>query len=239
MSATRGAPMPWDAIPDPLAPRALSRGGLEGSPELALSGGGPRRAPAVEAPREPSPTRAEHQRRVRLSLAVSAASWLGLLALLGPRAGLGRQLPVLAGASLAAVLGLTLATRWSRGLPPDVRALRGVVLGLPLAFAAVVVAHAGVSTWGDSSGVVACVALGALFALAPLGAIVVVLARALATAAALRGAALGAVAGLVGAVGIHAHCPREGLLHTLLGHGLPIVVCSALGALAGRLRGRA
>jgi hypothetical protein len=231
MSAERRATaMPWDGVPDPLSARALSD-----EPSIA--------AP----PREPSPTRAVFSRRVGLALALSAGSWLGLLVVLGPRADLARQLPVLVASSLAAALGLMLAVRHAWGLPPEVRALRAVVLGAPLAFACAVVAQAAVSGpraagaggSGEASAALVCTSLGALFTVAPLGAIVVVLARSFVSASALRGAALGAVAGLAGAVGIHAHCPREGLVHALLGHGLPIVVASALGALGGRLRGRA
>jgi hypothetical protein len=54
-----------------------------------------------------------------------------------------------------------------------------------------------------------------------------------------RGAAVGALAGLAGSVGIHAHCPKQALLHLLAAHGTAILAGAAAGAGLGTIGGRA
>jgi hypothetical protein len=49
---------------------------------------------------------------------------------------------------------------------------------------------------------------------------------------------IGAIAGLAGAVGVHAHCPLAAMAHVLVAHGLPIVLGAAVGAVAAALGGR-
>lgn len=82
---------------------------------------------------------------------------------------------------------------------------------------------------------VVCAVLGAGIALVPalfLGAPHV--ARRLGSGRPL-GAALGAAAGVLGAVGIHLHCPRPGLVHALVAHASVVLVVAGLGLAAGRL----
>lgn len=80
-----------------------------------------------------------------------------------------------------------------------------------------------------------CLMMGAVLALVPallFGAPLV--ARRLGDGRAL-GAALGALAGTLGATGVHLHCPRGGLAHALVAHAGVVLVLAALGAAAGRV----
>jgi len=52
----------------------------------------------------------------------------------------------------------------------------------------------------------------------------------------LTGAAIGAVSGVIGAVGIELRCSHATLVHVALGHVLPVALLAMLGALvAGRI----
>jgi hypothetical protein len=62
--------------------------------------------------------------------------------------------------------------------------------------------------------------------------------RAIIGSPAWRGAAIGALCGLGGTIGIHMHCATPDLRHVLASHGLPIILGAALGAVAGRIGGR-
>jgi hypothetical protein len=50
---------------------------------------------------------------------------------------------------------------------------------------------------------------------------------------------VGALAGLMGSVGVHAHCPVDGISHLLFAHGAAILLGAAAGGALGHLRGRA
>jgi hypothetical protein len=60
----------------------------------------------------------------------------------------------------------------------------------------------------------------------------VALRRAVAVASGLRGAAIGAAAGAWGGLAVFVFCPSGELQHLLVGHVLPIALCTLLGGIA-------
>lgn len=200
--------------------------------------------PPIAIGEEAAPTRG--QAAVRRWLAVAAsAGWIGaMLALvLGLRPDLGQPRVVvqLAVWSLGLPLGLAVALRpGKRGWPPGPMALR---LGLGL-LALVFVGLALLPVQGIEAPLTVrtvgmCLSFAFVLALPSLAGAILVLRSAFVNAPALRGAVVGAVCGLAGAVGIHAHCPVVSHSHVLLAHGLPIFVLAGVGAVFGVLRGRA
>ena len=199
--------------------------------------------PPPSVPDEASPTRAESGRRRWAAVAI-AAGWIALVlvARLGFRADMWTA-PVLVQLGvwvLALPIGLALALRPTRdGWPP-----RAALVGMGLV--ALIAAFIGLALLPVSGPeaplaprtVAGCLSSALVLALsAALGA-ALVLRRALLNAPALRGAMVGAVCGLAGATGVHSHCPVVTPSHVLIGHGLPIALFAALGALAGAWRGR-
>ena len=63
--------------------------------------------------------------------------------------------------------------------------------------------------------------------------------RAFISAPGWRGATVGALAGLAGAIGLHAHCGVPVFGHLLFGHAPVILVGALIGALLGRRHWRA
>jgi hypothetical protein len=199
--------------------------------------------PAASPPAERSPTRAERRARARVVVAF-AALWMGAaLAVFGLRSDApspGVMAPILAWAlSGAAVLLLVLRPR-ARGLPAGVRVVQHALWVVPVAYAIGVAVFAGPGdgplTW---DGVRGCMIISTLIAVGPLAAAAVLLRGSFLSAPGWRGAAVGALAGLAGSIGIHAHCPAQGLSHLLAGHGTVIAAGAALGAALGRIGGRA
>jgi hypothetical protein len=199
-------------------------------------------APPATVPAEPSATRPERA-RLRMAAVTLAAVWLvGTAAALGLRPDLASPtvlVPVatwVAGAAVA--LGVVLRPR-ARGLPAGIRAVQHAVWVVPATYVVVAAAVAGPPNmpfaWATLRG-----CLGVSFALS-LGVLVAAgaaLRRSFPSAAGWRGAAVGAVAGLAGATGIHAHCPAQGLDHLLVAHGAAIALSALAGAALGRLGGR-
>ncbi len=138
----------------------------------------------------------------------------------------------------AGVLALVLR-RGARGLPGGVRIVQHAVWIVPAAYVLgmVLVARGdGPVTWASVRG---CLCLSTLIAVGPLTAAALFLRGSFLSAAGWRGAAVGALAGLAGSIGIHAHCPVQDLGHLLAAHGTAIVVGAAAGGALGRLGGRA
>jgi hypothetical protein len=81
-----------------------------------------------------------------------------------------------------------------------------------------------------------CLGVGSLMAAGPLVAAAIGLEHAFVTAPGWRGAAVGALAGLAGAIGLHAHCAVPVFGHLLFGHAPVIVVGAVVGAVVGRRR---
>jgi hypothetical protein len=196
----------------------------------------------VAVPSAPSATRADHARRVVMGVTVASAWTLGLVALVGVRSDLGTAqviAPIAALLFAGAVGGGVVLTRRDRGLPAGVRAVQHAVWIVPAAYAIIA---AFIST-PDSQAPCSqahgtCMALSSAIALGAACAAAVSLHRSFLSAAGWRGAAVGALAGLVGSVGVHAHCPAQNLEHLLVAHGLPILLFAAAGAALGRLGGK-
>ena len=229
------------------APDPLSLEGLDQIPDpLVTRAAAPRAVPPAVMPGAASPTRAEHRRRALLATALGVA-WLGASVVrLGVRADIGAPAAAapLAAWALTLAMGLVLVLRpGARGLPAGVRVVQHALWVVPAVYVIVAIlaepsqpAGAGDPGWPAAS---TCLVLAGLMALGPLAAAALIFARAFPSASTWRGAAVGALAGLSGAIGIHAHCPYQSWGHLLMAHGPVIVVGAILGGLFGRTRGRA
>lgn len=221
---TTGESNPFADIPDP------------------LRDGAARAVPEVAAPEGPSPTRAQASFHRKIALAVGAAGAVGLAVYLGFRADL--MLPEvllqigLWTLAVPASLALALRPR-AGGFPAGVTAVRiGAVSLLGLFIGLALIPVDGVEVPLSPRTVRFCISFGSLAGLPALLCAGIVLRRAFLNAPILRGAFVGAVCGLAGAISIHSHCPVVSSSHILLAHGLPIVVFGALGAVFGAFRGR-
>jgi len=211
-------------IPDPAA-------GVDATP-----------VPAATPPAEASLTRAARARRVVASIALATAWLLAVLFVVGFRPDLATPLvamPIAAWLAVGAVLlGVVLRPR-ARGLPAGIRVVQHAVWIVPAIYVAVAVIVAAPSglplEWGTIRG---CAAMSTSIALGSAVAAAIVLRGSFFSAAGWRGAAVGALAGLAGSVGAHAHCPVPDLGHLLAAHGAPIVLFALAGAVVGRLGGR-
>lgn len=209
-----------------------------------LRGRAPRPPPEPpQAPSDASPTRAESARRRLVAVGLSLVWLAGFVVLiLGLRPDLVRPgvIVQLTSWTFALPLGLFVALRpRASGWPPGVTAVRAALLGIFALFvglALLPITGMEVPTTFQTVGV--CLSFALVLALPPLALAALVLRRALVNAPALRGALVGAVCGLAGSVGIHAHCPVVTVSHVLLAHGLPVAALAAVGALFGHRRGR-
>jgi hypothetical protein len=200
-----------------------------------------RPAPEAAPPAERSPTRRERSLLSAIALVLSAIWLVAGAAELGLRQDLGAPaigaplalLMLLAGAALA----LTVRPR-HRGLPAGLRALRAAVLALPAAFVALVLIGARWDEPAPPGSTAPCLLIAGGLSLVPIALAALVLQRSFLSAPAWRGAAVGAICGLAGAIVIQAHCPYTAAAHVVLAHGLPILGGAALGAAAGTLGGR-
>jgi hypothetical protein len=214
-----------EAIPDPLRRRPP-----------------PPTAP-VSPPTEPSPTRADRRRRAALGLAAAVTWVLGIIAYLGVRPDLGSPevaWPLVAWAIVGASCLFLVVGPGERGMPRAARVAQGVVVLVPLAFAllslpALLGAQARPFSWPRSG---LCVTWAGVIAAVPLLVATLVFRRALLGSPIWRGAAIGALCGLGGTIGIHVHCGMLQTAHVLAAHGLPMVLGAALGAGLGAAGGR-
>jgi hypothetical protein len=199
-------------------------------------------APPAAPPAEPSPTRADRQRLAR-GAAAAACAWVAAgVATFGVRHDIATPLVIapLAAWSLTVALGLAVVLRpRARGLPAPVRVVQHALWVVPAVYAAgVLLVGAPISgppvAWATLRG---CMAIAHLLAIGPLAAAALLLRRSFFSASAWRGAAVGALAGLGGSLGVHAHCPVPALDHLLMAHGPSILVGAALGAFFGRAKG--
>jgi hypothetical protein len=201
--------------------------------------------PEATLPAKPSPTRAERRRRHLLALGVSILWMAGLVRSFGVRHDIGTTYVVvlLALWSVAGVLGVALAfAPRDRGLPSGVRALQLLVTALPALFLATVLAATPAMTRTGASipweGTEGCLYGAILITAGPLALAALSFKRSFVSLPAWRGAAIGALCGLCGTIGIHTHCSVEATHHILIAHGLPIVLGTLAGAGLGALRGR-
>ncbi|WP_437275795.1 NrsF family protein [Sorangium sp. So ce375] len=197
----------------------------------------------VEAPTEPSPTRPARERRV-VGAILAGLAWILLRTWVeGFRDDLGSPrvaLPLVLWAALSGLGLLVVFVPRARGLPAGVRALQALVAAVPLGFlAAAVVTTRAADPPAPLEVHLECSAVALSMALVPLALAALLLRRSFLSAPAWRGAAMGALCGLAAAIGIHAHCSLDELVHVSFAHGLPIAAGALLGAAAGALRGRA
>lgn len=218
--------------------------GIDGIPDPAARIADRDRPPPPALPADPSPTRADRRRLAR-GAAVAAVAWVAAgLAMVGVRHDIATPLVIapLAAWSLAVVLGLALVLRpRARGLPAPVRVVQHALWIIPAIYAAGVLLVGATSggpplEWASLRG---CLAVSHVMAFGPLAAAAVLLRRSFLSASTWRGAAVGALAGLGGSLGVHAHCPAPSFDHLLLAHGPSILVGGILGAIFGRTRGSA
>jgi hypothetical protein len=173
-----------------------------------------------------------------------AVLWSGAaLALFGLRTDAGSPgvLAPICAWTLCGVAALGLVTRpRARGLPAGIRVVQHAIWIVPVAYVLGVAAVASPGgpplTWGTVRG---CLSMSSVIAAGPLAAAALLLRGSFLSAPGWRGAAVGALGGLAGSIGIHAHCPCYGLSHLLVAHGTVIAAGAALGAAPGRMGGRA
>jgi hypothetical protein len=203
-------------------------------PDPLAAGSAPR--PPLEIPPESSPTRAATLRRRRIAVGFAAIWMGGLLAAMGVA---GNRIDgwesvltwVLPAACGLAGLWLALAPGAS-GLGPSWRSA-GVLLVAALTL------FVGVSTLSGESGTLGrdslvCGELILVLGAVPLLALGWALRRSNPTRSLARSVLLGGAMGLVAAAVQTVHCPHDSVLHSLAGHGAPILILGLLGATAVR-----
>ncbi len=204
--------------------------------------GSARLVPDATAPSEPSPTRADAISRRRIATAIGAAGAIGVAVVLGLRADLlSFEVLLQIGLwTLAVPVSLAIALRpRAGGFPAGVTSVRiGIVSLLGLFIGLGLMPVEGIEVPLTPKTVRFCLSFGALAGLPALLCAAVVLRRTFLNAPVLRGAFVGAVCGLAGAISIHSHCPVVSASHVLLAHGLPILIFGGLGAIFGASRGR-
>jgi hypothetical protein len=199
--------------------------------------------PSPAPPAEPSPTRDARRRLARAALLLALA-WLSVaFAIFGARQDVASPSVIapLAAWTIAGGLGLFLVMRpGARGLPVDVRVVEHALWIVPAVYLVGVVLLAAPGpevplSWATARS---CLGLANLMALGPLIGAAMFLRRSFTSAPELRGGAVGALAGLWGTIGVHAHCPVQATSHLVVAHGASIAVGAAVGAALGRLLGR-
>lgn len=188
-------------------------------------------------PDEPSATRSARRRHAQLLVTLALVWAAGIVSVLGLRGDVS-TLPALVQLGVVGVclaLAAWLVTRPGRlGLGPTAPLLRSALFGLPASYLLLAVLHSSAGSEPPWWVHFACLGLSSLVALGPLVAFTLVQRRSLLAAPRLRGAGLGLAAGLVGSLGIQAHCSLAQPLHAVLGHGAVLVLAAVAGALVAR-----
>lgn len=195
------------------------------------------RARPLAPPGVASPDRATRARRLALAVTVAVGASALFSIVLSLRRDWREHVPVLGSLAFSSALtAILLSPR--RRVAPRRGPLLAALLLVPAVFAALVVAVSRDRALGSFAGAGLCFALAMLAAALPLAAATFALQRSFAASSTLRGAAVGLTCGAVGTLSIHLHCPIVDLAHVLSGHGPPMLVSMALGALLGRRFGR-
>lgn len=194
---------------------------------------------------EPSPTRAEQQKKaLQIAAAGVVASMVVFFGTGGPDAGhraagfFALSAIALALLSIAATFAaLPRLRKTMTGAPTDVL----VWLTIVAAPSVWIVEMALRTIWpqfpvrtASVQSTLICHACTLGMAVGPLLALLVLHRRSDAVHPAASGAAFGAVAGLWGALLIDLHCASNDLVHIALAHALPVLLLAAVGALLGR-----
>lgn len=139
-----------------------------------------------------------------------------VVALKGGRTGLGPSRGALVGAAAIAVLSFVIAA----------------ALGTQLTAGAGGIGVVGEPPWRAN---LVCATLGLVLGSVPFVLALAALRGAFAVVTRLRAALVGLACGGVAAAALHAHCPYDGLVHVLVGHGFAMLVGAAVAAALARL----
>jgi hypothetical protein len=189
-------------------------------------------AQAPTMPKEVSATRATVRRRRLLAMAFSVVWMGGLLATMGVASEnltvWGRLLACLLPAALGVwALGLALSPGKS-GLGPSVKRAVVTLLAVPALFVGVSLLSGVTGALGKDSFI--CGELILVLGVVPLLALGLALRHSSPSRSLVRSALLGSAVGLLAATVQAVHCPKTEILHSLMGHGVPVIVLGALGA---------
>jgi hypothetical protein len=196
----------------------------------------------AEVRREPSPTRAERTRGNATVSAVGALVSLGLFAHFGFATSRPVEVLVLlvAGCGALSFAAVGVAVRRGGSMLGRSRTGLGACAALaPLALlgfalVAAVVQGSFVVAGGETHQHLVCFALTLLLAVGPFAAALYIRRGTDPVHPAALGAAIGAAAGVCGGALIDLHCTITSVEHLALGHTLPILILTALGALVGQ-----
>ena len=220
-------------IPDPFAEELAALEAMPAPPELAKL--------------PPSPSRERLQARRLGMLLMALASVTAVVVVMRLRGDLATGSRVgffvallgpLAGGAIALLAAL-------RGGRAGMGATRGALLGATalavLAFALSAALGARLAQGGAgaiepswlANGV--CAALGVALASAPMLLAVAALRGAFPVVSRLRASLVGLACGALAAAALHAHCPYDGVVHVLVGHGFAMLACALVAAGLARL----
>lgn len=196
-----------------------------------------------------SPTR-ELVRRRRLAAMIGSGAWLLThLIVYGVRTDFKGLSPLYVAAQillpfLVAVASLFAALSFGKlGLGAKVGLISGLALLGPLAFCLVAfgapVPYAPGADAESLLGILVCFDITVAWTAVPLLCAGLTLRGAFATGVRWRSALVGAAVGLFAGATMNLHCPNVAPIHVLVGHGLPVVVATLLGALVLGFRTRA
>jgi hypothetical protein len=152
---------------------------------------------------------------------------------------------VIAWSALAGLALLLALGRGARGLGERLDFARWLSVAAPLTFMVASLFLAwlsqgtGFGALGSLASGLRCFALGMLVAVPMVAVLAWSVRRSFPTGARSRGAVLGAACGVGAAVVLTLHCASPFGGHVALAHGLPILLATVLGALAGEAWGRA
>jgi hypothetical protein len=189
------------------------------------------------------PSRSSGLRRQAVTVGVGFAVSVLVSVIIGSPDAAGRPMAYVAAitaawgvVALAATLGGVARGKSMLGRPAAWRIVVAGATPVVLLAASVAMGMAWPATTSDAAGLhehVICIVFAVLFALGPLAAFAFVRRGTDPVAPRLSGAAVGAAAGAWGALGIELHCGHAGIVHVVVGHVLPVVLLTAVGALVG------
>lgn len=189
-------------------------------------------AAAPSLPNEASATRSTVRRRRLLAMAFSIVWMGGLLAAMGVASEnltvWGRLLSCVLPAALGVwALGLALSPG-KAGLGPSAKRAAMTLLAVPLLFGCVSLFSGVTGTLGHDSFI--CGELILVLGAVPLLALGLALRHSSPSRSLVRSALLGSAVGLLAATVQAMHCPKSEIFHSLMGHGVPVIVLGMLGA---------
>ncbi|MBK8253956.1 MAG: DUF1109 family protein [Polyangiaceae bacterium] len=205
--------------------------------------GGPATSPVVPNQEERSLTRTNRKRRQAIAAAFTGVWLVGFSLVLGLRSDANK--PVIAGqlavwtVTAAGALWVGMVAK-AEGFPISKRGILVALSATALLFWGLSLLHSpGVEANLTIPSIVGCAVTGLIVAIPPSIAFSLVLRRGFLMNPTLRGALVGMVCGLLGAVGVHSHCPVVTPSHVAVAHGVVLVLGAIGGAALGRFFGKA